>query len=97
MPRQNPTFTHEDLIRLYKNNLDVIEQGHVREFFKSQVFGGTRYITREIVRSVMGALEEFGRTVEIETDLMGDQRMVIEALVEKRQRERPRFKTGGGF
>lgn len=94
---KDPTFTDKDVIRIYERNLDPVEQGLVRQYFETKVFGGFAYWDRLVGRLVLRTLEEFGRAIDAPTELDVEQQLLIQDIARRERERRPRFRTAGGF
>lgn len=94
MARKDRTYTHEDLIRLYRRNLDPMEQFEVRKYFASVVFGGPAYHRRMVTRLLDRTLQFFRGAVDIDpfAQLRNAQDAIRDAIVivvEGELRDRP--------
>lgn len=81
------TFSDDDIIRLYRNNLTRSEQAAVRQYFASEIFGGIEYFKRLALRigqSYVAAVR--AREPEFRDDAALEQ--FVQSLVERQIRRR---------
>lgn len=86
MPREDRSFSAEDVLRIYKRNLEPWEQAIVRNYFKAEVFGGPSYLTRLVRRT----FEEFGRHVAFPRQIDEEQSLFLQNLIHKEVSRRNR-------